>query len=195
MLTSQFNFGGIYETSHHLCKRQKARQAAKADRRLQTVCEMQRLPRRTRRLSDGQLPRNQKNRLSFCREHHRRVPFRAGLARAFSCAAHEVQPYGQARSHRNKGGSQMRMIRNNSSINIEHLVADEVKRLSLQFGKSFLDCEDIISLTGLGRDNVRALMRSRRFPVVKVGKQQVVSILNFVTWQINENTRANYYAA
>ena len=89
----------------------------------------------------------------------------------------------------------MRMIRNNSSINIEQLVADEVKRLFLQFGKSFLDCEDIISLTGLGRDNVRALMRSRRFPVVKVGKRQVVSILNFVTWQVNENTGANYYAA
>ena len=89
----------------------------------------------------------------------------------------------------------MRMIRNNSPINIEQLVADEVKRLSLQFGKSFLDCEDIISLTGLGRDNVRALMRSRRFPVVKVGKRQVVSILNFVTWQINENTGGNYYAA
>lgn len=89
----------------------------------------------------------------------------------------------------------MRMIRNNSSINIEQLVADEVKRLSAQFGKSFLDCEDIIKLTGLGRDNVRTLMRSRRFPVVKVGKRQVVSILNFVTWQINENTGGNYYAA
>lgn len=88
----------------------------------------------------------------------------------------------------------MRMIRNNSSINIEQLVADEVKRLSLQFGKSFLDCEDIISLTGLGRDNVRALMRSRRFPVVKVGKRQVVSILNIVTWQINE-TIGGHYAA
>ena len=89
----------------------------------------------------------------------------------------------------------MRMIRNNSSINIEQLVADEVKRLFLQFGKCFLDCEDIIKLTELGRDNVRALMRSRRFPVVKVGKRQVVSILNFVTWQVNENTGANYYAA
>ena len=88
----------------------------------------------------------------------------------------------------------MRMIRNNSSINIEQIVADEVKRLSLQFGKSFLDCEDIIKLTGLGRDNVRALMRSRRFPVVKVGKRQVVSILNIVTWQINE-TIGGHYAA
>ena len=88
----------------------------------------------------------------------------------------------------------MRMIRNNSSINIEQVIADEVKRLSAQFGKSFLDCEDIIKLTGLGRDNVRALMRSRRFPVVKVGKRQVVSILNFVTWQINE-TIGGHYAA
>lgn len=89
----------------------------------------------------------------------------------------------------------MRMIRNNSSINLEQLIADEVRRLSLQFGKSFLDCEDIIKLTGLGRDNVRALMRSRRFPVVKVGKRQVVSILNFVTWQINDNIGGNHYAA
>lgn len=89
----------------------------------------------------------------------------------------------------------MRPMRNNSLINIEQLIADEVRRLSTQFGKSFLDCEDLIQLTGLGRDNVRLLMRSRRFPVVKVGKRQVVSILNFVTWQINENTGANYYAA
>ncbi len=89
----------------------------------------------------------------------------------------------------------MRPMRNNSLINIEQLIADEVRRLSTQFGKSFLDCEDLIQLTGLGRDNVRALMRSRRFPVVTVGKRQVVSILNFVTWQVNENTGGNYYAA
>ena len=79
----------------------------------------------------------------------------------------------------------MRMIRNNSSINIEQLVADEVKRLSLQFGKSFLDCENLIELTGLGRDNVRALMHSKAFPVTKVGNRQVVSILAFVAWQVN----------
>ena len=89
----------------------------------------------------------------------------------------------------------MRPMRNNSLINIEQLIADEVRRLSTQFGKSFLDCEDLIQMTGLGRDNVRALMRSRRFPVVTVGKRQVVSILNFVTWQVNENTGGNYYAA
>lgn len=88
----------------------------------------------------------------------------------------------------------MRIYGNNSAVNIEQVIADEVKRISTQVGKSFLDCEDIIKLTGLGRDNVRALMRSRRFPVVKVGKRQVVSILNFVTWQINE-TIGGHYAA
>ena len=55
----------------------------------------------------------------------------------------------------------LRIYSNNSAVNIEQLIADEVKRLSAQFGKSFLDCDDIIKLTGLGRDNVRALMRSR----------------------------------
>lgn len=89
----------------------------------------------------------------------------------------------------------MRIYRNNSAVNIEQVIADEVKRLSAQFGKSFLDCEDIIKLTDLGRDNVRALMRSRRFPVMKVGKRQVVSIVNFVTWQMSENTGGNHYAA
>lgn len=89
----------------------------------------------------------------------------------------------------------MRIYGNNSAVNIEQVIADEVKRLSAQFGKSFLDGEDIIKLTGLGRDNVRALMRSRRFPVMKVGKRQVVSIVNFVTWQMSENTGGNHYAA
>ena len=89
----------------------------------------------------------------------------------------------------------MRIYGNNSAVNIEQVIANEVKRLSAQFGKSFLDCEDIIKLTGLGRDNVRTLMRSRRFPVMKVGKRQDVSIVNFVTWQMSENTGGNHYAA
>lgn len=41
-----------------------------------------------------------------------------------------------------------------------------------------------MKLTGLGRDNVRALMHSEGFPVMKVGNRQVVSILGFVTWQM-----------
>ena len=82
----------------------------------------------------------------------------------------------------------MKFYKKDTNLKVEQLIADEVKRLSLQFGKSFLDCEDIIKITGLGRDNVRALMRSRCFPVTTVGKRQVVSILNFVTWQLSDNS-------
>lgn len=73
-----------------------------------------------------------------------------------------------------------------NDIRIEELITAEAWRLSEQFGKTFLDCEDIVKLTGLGRDNVRGLMHKRCFPVVKAGNRQVVSILAFVTWQMTE---------
>ena len=79
----------------------------------------------------------------------------------------------------------MRIYSNNSAVNIEQLIADEVKRLTRKYGKSFLDCENLIELTDLGRDNVRALRHSKAFPVTKVGNRQVVSILAFVAWQVN----------
>lgn len=74
-------------------------------------------------------------------------------------------------------------------MNIENLIKCEVERISTKYNKDFLDCEDLIKITGLGRDNVRNLLRSENFPTTKVGKRQVVSVLNFVTWQImNSNT-------
>ena len=76
----------------------------------------------------------------------------------------------------------------NNAINLNELIQSEVNRISLKYGKDFLDCEDLIKITGLGRDNVRNLMRSKTFPTTKVGKRQVVSVLNFVTWlTINNN--------
>ena len=76
----------------------------------------------------------------------------------------------------------------NNTINLNELIQNEVNRISLKYGKDFLDCEDLIKITGLGRDNVRTLMRSKNFPTTKVGKRQVVSVLNFVTWlTINNN--------
>lgn len=71
-------------------------------------------------------------------------------------------------------------------ISLEELIALEVKRLSEQYGKTFLDCSDLMQLTGLGRDNVRALMNSKLFPVTKIGNRMVVSILAFVTWQLTQ---------
>ena len=68
---------------------------------------------------------------------------------------------------------------------IEQIVANETQRICTQFGKSFLDCEDLVKLTGLGRDNTRALMKSKKFPLITVGRRQVVSVLSFVTWQMS----------
>ena len=77
---------------------------------------------------------------------------------------------------------------NIKEININNLIKAEVDRLTTKYNKDFLDCEDLIKITGLGRDNVRNLLRSKSFPTTKVGKRQVVSVLNFVTWQVLQNT-------
>ena len=77
---------------------------------------------------------------------------------------------------------------NNKQLNIDNLIKSEVDRLTTKYNKDFLDCEDLIKITGLGRDNVRNLMRSKNFPTTKVGKRQVVSVLNFVTWMTLNNT-------
>ena len=77
-----------------------------------------------------------------------------------------------------------------NTINLNELIQSEVNRISLKYGKDFLDCENLIKITGLGRDNVRNLMRSKTFPTTKVGKRQVVSVLNFVTWLTINNTQS-----
>ena len=78
---------------------------------------------------------------------------------------------------------------NNSQLNVDKLIKAEVDRLTTKYNKDFLDCEDLINIMGIGRDNVRNLMRSKNFPTTKVGKRQVVSVLNFVTWlTLNNNT-------
>lgn len=74
-----------------------------------------------------------------------------------------------------------------TKINYDYLIEKEVERISTKYEKDFLDCEDLIKIIGLGRDNVRNLMRSKNFPITKVGKRQVVSVLNFVTWQVMNN--------
>ena len=77
-----------------------------------------------------------------------------------------------------------------NTINLNELIQSEVNRISLKYGKDFLDCDDLIKITGLGRDNVRNLMRSKNFPTTKVGKRQVVSVLNFVTWLTLNNAQS-----
>ncbi len=78
----------------------------------------------------------------------------------------------------------------NNTINLNELIQNEVNRISLKYSKDFLDCEDLVKITGLGRDNVRNLMRRKNFPTTKVGKRQVVSVLNFVTWLTLNNAQS-----
>ena len=74
-------------------------------------------------------------------------------------------------------------------VKIEELIHLETKRIAEKFDKEYLDCQDLVKITGLGRDNVRQMMNAKDFPLMRVGKRQVVSILNFVTWQLNQTTK------
>ena len=76
---------------------------------------------------------------------------------------------------------------NDKNIDLNSLIQSETQRISFKYNKDFLDCDDLIKITGLGRDNVRSLLRSKSFPTTKVGKRQVVSVLNFVTWLMLNN--------
>ena len=76
---------------------------------------------------------------------------------------------------------------NDNNIDFNCLIQSETKRISIKYNKDFLDCDDLIKITGLGRDNVRNLLRSKSFPTTKIGKRQVVSVLNFVTWLMLNN--------
>ena len=60
-----------------------------------------------------------------------------------------------------------------NTINLNELIQSEVNRISLKYGKDFLDCEDLIKITGLGRDNVRNLMRSKPFQLQKSAKDKL----------------------
>ena len=76
---------------------------------------------------------------------------------------------------------------NDKNIDLNSLIQSETQRISIKYNKDFLDCDDLIKITGLGRDNVRSLLRSKSFPTTKVGKRQIVSVLNFVTWLMLNN--------
>ena len=62
--------------------------------------------------------------------------------------------------------------------------SSEIKRISEKYKKEYLDCSDIMEITGLGRDNVTRMMSKKDFPKMKVGRRRIVSVASFVTWQM-----------
>ena len=69
------------------------------------------------------------------------------------------------------------------------LIELELNRLSKKYNKDYLECDDIMKITGLGKENVRRLMDRKDFPTTRDGRRKVVSLLSFVTWQISNQNK------
>ena len=65
----------------------------------------------------------------------------------------------------------------------------EAKRLSEKYGKDYLDCDDLVSITGFGKNNVRALLNSNNFPTRTVGNRKAVSVIAFVCWSLSDDVK------
>ena len=78
-------------------------------------------------------------------------------------------------------------------MNIDNIIISETKRISENLKKDYLECADIMKLTGLGRDKVREMMNSKSFPTSKYGRKKTVSISAFLIWQMKNNTNGDIY--
>lgn len=74
-------------------------------------------------------------------------------------------------------------------IKAEELISSEIKRITDKFGKEYLDYSDIMKITGLGRDNARAIMSNIDFPKIKISKRRIVSVSAFVIWQFTNEIK------
>jgi len=83
----------------------------------------------------------------------------------------------------------MKALYGNEYINIksEHGVAAalEAKRIAEKYRKDFLNCDDLVEIMGVGKNNIRELMNSGRFPTIEIGNRKVVSVVSFVLWALS----------
>lgn len=66
----------------------------------------------------------------------------------------------------------------------------EAKRLAEKYGKDYLSCDDLVTITGFGKNNVRQLLNSDTFPTCTVGNRKAVSVIAFVLWSMQDS---NHY--
>ena len=77
-------------------------------------------------------------------------------------------------------------------LQAEMLISAETKRLADRYNKDYLDCEDLMKITGLGKGNVRTLMNRYDVPTTNVGKRKVISVMAFARWAyFQDNRRKN----
>ena len=74
------------------------------------------------------------------------------------------------------------------SINSELGVAAaiEAKRLAEKYDRDFLDCDDLVKIMGVGKNNVRQLLNSDSFPTIEIGNRKVVSVIAFSFWSVKK---------
>lgn len=63
----------------------------------------------------------------------------------------------------------------------------EARRISEKYKKDFLSCDDLVEIMGVGKNNIRELMGSRRFPTIEIGNRKVVSVISFVLWSLESS--------
>jgi len=73
----------------------------------------------------------------------------------------------------------------NSEIGIA--AAIEAQRLAEKYGKDFLCCEDLVSIMGVGKNNIRQMLNSDDFPTMEIGNRKVVSVIAFTLWSLKNN--------
>jgi len=85
----------------------------------------------------------------------------------------------------------MNVMRDFSSINSEFGVAAalEARRLSEKYGKDYLNCDDLVSIMGIGKNNARQLLSSEDFPTIEVGNRKVVSVIAFALWSLKDSDK------
>jgi len=75
------------------------------------------------------------------------------------------------------------------NINSEFGVAAalEARRLAEKYGKDYLNCDDLVSIIGIGKNNARQLLNSTTFPTIEIGNRKVVSVIAFALWSLQDN--------
>ena len=74
------------------------------------------------------------------------------------------------------------MLNINSELGVA--AAIEAGRLAEKYGKDYFDCDDLVKITGVGKNNIRQLLNSDSFPTIEIGNRKVVSVIAFSFWSV-----------
>jgi hypothetical protein len=72
----------------------------------------------------------------------------------------------------------------NSEVGVA--AAIEARRLAEKYGKDFLDCDALVEIIGVGKNNIRQLLNSDSFPTLEIGNRKVVSVIAFTLWSLSK---------